>query len=64
MTFYFTLKALFVLKIFRFLSWRFGQIEKRLDQKDTVIFKTYDIQPGKQTIQIHIIRNISKSKGN
>ena len=29
--FCFTLKALFVLKIFRFLSWRFGHIEKRLD---------------------------------
>ena len=26
--FYFLLKALFVLKIFKFLSWLFGQIEK------------------------------------
>ena len=27
-TFYFTLKALFVLKIFTFLSWIFGHVEK------------------------------------
>ena len=25
---YFTLKALFVLKIFKFLSWLFGHVEK------------------------------------
>ena len=30
-TFYFTLKALFVLKIFKVLSWLFGHVEKRLD---------------------------------
>ena len=29
--FYFTLKACLVLKIFTFLSWIFGQVEKRLD---------------------------------
>ena len=29
--FYFTLKAFFVLKIFKFLSWRFGYLKKRLD---------------------------------
>ena len=29
--FYLTLKALFVLKIFKFLSWIFGPLEKRLD---------------------------------
>ena len=29
--FYFTLKTLFALKIFKFLSWLFGHIEKRLD---------------------------------
>ena len=26
--FYFTVKALFVLKIFKFLSWLFGHVEK------------------------------------
>ena len=29
--FYFTLKALFAFKIFKFLSWLFGHVEKRLD---------------------------------
>ena len=28
---YFTLKALFVLKIFKFLSWLFGHVGKQLD---------------------------------
>ena len=30
--FYFTSKALFVLKIFKFLSWLFGHVAKRLDK--------------------------------
>ena len=29
--FYFTSKALFVLKIFKFLSWLFGHVAKQLD---------------------------------
>ena len=41
--FYFTSKALFVLKIFKFLSWPFGHVAKRLDKKDKVNFKFYDI---------------------
>ena len=41
--FYFTLKALFVLKIFMFLSWIFGQVYKRLDQKDKVNFKVFNV---------------------
>ena len=32
---YFTLKALFVLKIFKFLSWIFGRVEKWLDGWET-----------------------------
>ena len=32
--FYFTLKILFVFKIFKILSWLFGHIEKWLDYKD------------------------------
>ena len=40
--FYFTSKALFVLKIFKFLSWLFGHVGKRLDKKDKVSFKFYD----------------------
>ena len=35
----FSLKSLFVLNIFKFLSWFFGHVEERLDQKDQVDFK-------------------------
>ena len=42
-TFYFILKALFVLKIFKFLSWLFAHVEKTawLERKDT--FEIYDV---------------------
>ena len=36
--FYFISKAPFVLKIFEFLSWLFGHVAKRLDEKDKVNF--------------------------
>ena len=32
--------------------------------EDKVIFKIYDVIPGKQTIAIHILPNISRRKGN
>ena len=41
--FYFTSKALFVLKIFKFLPWLIGHVAKRLDKKDKVNFKFYDV---------------------
>ena len=41
--FYFTSKAFFVLKIFKFLSWLFGHVSKRLDKKDKVNFKFYNV---------------------
>ena len=42
--FYFILKALFVLKIFNFLSWLFGHVKKKwLDSKEKVNFKIYDV---------------------
>ena len=40
---YFTSQALFVLKIFKFLSWIFGHVAKRLDKKDQVNLKFYDV---------------------
>ena len=43
MIFYFFLKALFVLEIITFLSWRFGYVEKQLDKKAMAIFKIYDV---------------------
>ena len=36
-------EALFVLKIFNFLSWLFGHAAKRPDKKDKVSFKFYDV---------------------
>ena len=41
--FYFNLKALTVVKITKFLSWLFDHVEKRLDLRDKVNFKMYDI---------------------
>ena len=57
--FYFTLRALFVLKIFKFLSWLFVYVEQLLDQNEKVNFHT-----EKQTIAMHILPNIKGSKGN
>ena len=41
--FYFTLKASYVLKIFKVLSGLFGQVAKQLDQKDKVNLRFYDV---------------------
>ena len=41
--FYFTLKAFFVLNIFKFLPWLFGLVAKRLAKKEKVNFKFYDV---------------------
>ena len=41
--FYFALKALFALEMFKYLSWLFGQVEKRFDYKENVNFKIYDV---------------------
>ena len=44
--FYFTLKAVLVLKIFKFSSWHFGQTEKRLDREYKVMSKFMTLQAG------------------
>ena len=49
---YFILKAPFVLKIFKFLSWFFGHVKKAL--------KFMTSQPGEQTITIHISQYLTK----
>ena len=41
--FYFSSKALYVLKIFKFLPWLFGLVAKRPDKKDKVNFKISDV---------------------
>ena len=56
--FYSILKALFVLKIFKFLSWVFRYVEKTA----WLVSKFMTSQPGWQTIAIHILTNISRSK--
>ena len=61
----FMLKALFVLESFKFFPWPFCYIEKRLDKKVMVVnFKIYDVTTGQQTITLHVLPNISRSKGN
>ena len=41
--FYFMYKAIFVLGIFKFLSWFFGYVEKRLEKQAMVTFKVHDV---------------------
>ena len=63
--FYFLLKALFVLKIFKSLSWLFGHAEENdFFRKTSLISKFMTSQPGSGTIAIHILLNITWSKGN
>ena len=45
--FYFILKALYALKIFKFLSWLFGHVEKTASlEKKRLILKSMTSQPG------------------
>ena len=62
--FYFTLKTLFVLKIFKFLSRLFSLVEKCRDLKVTDNSKIYDVTTRAQTIVIHVFPNNSRSEGN
>ena len=59
--FYFILKPLFVLKIFKFLSLI---RKKRLDKKNRFNFKIFDVSLGKKTITIHTLPNISRKESN
>ena len=62
--FYFILKSLFVVKIFKFLSWHCGYVEKTAWlEKTSLISKFMTSQPGYQTIEIGILSNIWLSKG-
>ena len=63
--FYFTLKALFVRKIFKFSFWLSLFIwEYRLIKKVGLISKSMTPSIGKQIFTIHILPNISISKDN
>ena len=62
--YYFILKALFVLEIFKFLSRRFGQVGKMAKiRKVRLTSKFMTSQPGLQTIAIHILLNMTMKFG-
>ena len=61
--FYFMLKALLVLQIFPFLSWFFRHVSKRLDKKDKIDFKMYDVTHWAVNNCNIRIANISRNKG-
>ena len=61
--FYFILKATFVPEIFKFLSRLFGHVEKT-DGLERLTSKFMASQAGSQTSAIHILPNMSQSKGN
>ena len=59
--FYFTLKALSVLKIFKFCSELFGDVEKRFDKKAKVNFKLYDVTNWETSnYNMHIAQYLKK----
>ena len=62
--FYFILKALFVLKTFKFLSWLFRHVAKRLDKKGKVNFKFYDVTAWLTNNCNTHIAQYPRSKGN
>ena len=59
--FYFMLKALLVLEIFKFTFWLFGYVEKRLDKKAVVNFKIYDFTyRTSNNYDTHIVQYLKK----
>ena len=61
--FYFTLKSLFVLKTFKFLFWFFdlSHVEHRLDLRDEVNFKIYDVTMWETSnCNTHIVQHLKK----
>ena len=59
--FYLMLKAVFVLKILRFLPWLFDYVVKRLDKKAMIAFKVYDVAEWKtNNCNVHITQYLEK----
>ena len=59
---YFISECLFVLKIFKFLSWHFGHAAKRFDQKDKVKVKFYDVTAwSTNNFNTHIAQYLKKA---
>ena len=57
-------KLFLFLRYLIFLSWLFNHIAKQLDLKDEVNLKFYDVTAWLINNCIHILSNISRSKGN
>ena len=54
-------KALFVLKISKFLSWLLGHLGKGLDYKGKVSFKVYDVKTREtKNCNTHIAQYLKK----
>ena len=62
MTFHFMLKALFVLKIFNFLSRCFGHAGKQLDKKAKVDCKVYDLTDWQTKYSTHTAQYLIKER--
>ena len=60
--FYFTLKALFVLKIFKFFPDLLFMQKNGLIREIRLISKLTMLQPGKQAIEIHVLSSFSKRR--
>ena len=61
--FYFISKALFILKVFEFLSLLFGHVAKWLNQKGKVNFKIYDVTTWlTNNCNTHIAQYLMKEK--
>ena len=59
--YYFILKAFFVLKIFKFLSWLFGPVEKMGLLERLFNFKIYDVTTWlTNNHNTHIVENLTK----
>ena len=60
-TFYFMLKALFVLEIFTFLFCFFYYAERRLDKKAKINFKDYDVKDwATNNYNTHMVQYLKK----
>ena len=63
--FYFNLKVLSVLEIFRFLFRLFGYVGKRLDKKVMIDFKVYDVTNWMTVnYNTHIMQYLKNQLGN
>ena len=60
-TFYFMLKALYVLEIFTLLSQRFGYVENQFDKKVKVNFEIYDVTEWEtENYNTYIVKYLKK----